>query len=183
MTTKITRNTIESYLNCRNKVHLQLTGQHGTPSDYGLLVVAARDEVRRRALDQILTRHPAEDVERDVPLTLATLQRGAPYLLNVTLEDDHLALAFDGLRRVPGRSKLGDFHYVPVLVHETGKIGKEQRLLLEVYGFLLTGVQGRAPGSGVVWHGKDCRTTNNPSRFPPRGGMRPAPGRLSRGPA
>src|SRR5215468_7916819 len=64
MTTKLTRNTIESSLNCRNKVHLQLTGQHGTPSDYGLLV-AARDEVRRRAIDQILTRHPAEDVERD----------------------------------------------------------------------------------------------------------------------
>src|SRR6202023_1814804 len=35
----------------------------------------------------------------------------------------------------------------------------EQNLLLEVYGLLLSRLQGRMPGYGVVWHGKDCRAT------------------------
>ena len=52
-------------------------------------------------------------------------------MLDATLEDDLLSLCFDGLKRVDGPSKLGDFHYVPMLFHEGRKVGKEQRLLLE----------------------------------------------------
>ena len=80
-------------------------------------------------------------------------------MLNATLEDDLLSLSFDGLKRVDGPSKLGDFQYVPMLFHEGQKIGKEQRLLLEIYGLLLSRVQGQIPSSGIIWHGKECRTT------------------------
>src|SRR5262249_51193711 len=34
---------------------------------------------------------------------------------------------------------------------------KEQRALLEVYGLLLSRLQGRMPGFGLLWHGKECR--------------------------
>jgi hypothetical protein len=34
MATKITRDVIESYLNCKYKGHLKLAGQQGTRSDY-----------------------------------------------------------------------------------------------------------------------------------------------------
>jgi hypothetical protein len=107
MATKITRDIIESYLSCKYKGHLKLTGQQGTQSDYGLLVAASQGEVRRLAIGKILARHPAEEVERDLALTLPALKRGAAYILNATLEDDQLSLAFDGLKRVPGPSKLG----------------------------------------------------------------------------
>jgi predicted RecB family nuclease len=159
MATRITRDIIESYLSCKYKGHLKLAEQQATRSNYELLLAESRDAVRRRAIDTILARHPEEEVERDVVLTPAALKRGAAFLLNATLEDNHIALAFDGLKRVHGPSKLGDFHYVPVLFHEGVKVRKEQRLLLEVYGLVLSGVQGRIPGSGVVWHGKDCGAT------------------------
>ena len=38
MVTKITRDIIESYLNCKYKAHLKLTRQQGTKSDYALLL-------------------------------------------------------------------------------------------------------------------------------------------------
>jgi hypothetical protein len=50
MATTITRHIIESYLNCKYKGHLQLTGQHGTKSDFELLLDDAREQVRRRAI-------------------------------------------------------------------------------------------------------------------------------------
>ena len=75
------------------------------------------------------------------------------------LEDDLLSLRFDGLKKVDGPSKLGDFHYVPMLFHEGRKVGKQQRLLLELYGLLLSRLQGQMPSSGIIWHGKECRTT------------------------
>src|SRR5437016_1814335 len=114
MVTKITRDTIESSLNCRYKGWLKQRGHRGTRSDYELLLAESQDIVRRQAIDKILARHPEETVERDVSLTTAALKRGAGLLLNATLEDEHVSLAFDGLKRMPGVSKLGDFHYVPV---------------------------------------------------------------------
>ena len=38
MATKITRDIMESYLNCKYKAHLKLAGQQGTMSDYELLL-------------------------------------------------------------------------------------------------------------------------------------------------
>jgi predicted RecB family nuclease len=159
MTTKITRDTIESYLNCKYKGHLKLAEQQGASSDYKFLMAASRDEVARLAIDRLLARHAVKEVERDVALTLPALKRGAAFFINATLEDDHIALVFDGLKRVPGPSKLGDFHYVPVLFSECRQVRKQQRALLEVYGLLLSRLQGRMPGFGIVWHGKECRTT------------------------
>src|SRR5262245_16499176 len=159
MATKITSEVLESYLHCKVKGHLKLAGQQGTRSDYELLLAESRDEVARRATDKILAHHSKEEVERDVGLTQATLKRGAAFLLNATLEDEHLSLAFDGLQRVPGPSKLGDFHYVPVLFSEGRQIRKQQRALLDVYGLLISRLQGQAPGIGIIWHGKECRVT------------------------
>src|SRR5262249_14919097 len=81
------------------------------------------------------------------------------FLLNATLEDERVSLAFDGLKRVPGPSKLGDFHYVPVLFAGGRQVRKQQRALLDVYGLHISRLQGRAPGSGIIWHGKECRAT------------------------
>ena len=39
MATKITRQILEAYLNCKTKAHLKLAGQHGVVSDYEALLV------------------------------------------------------------------------------------------------------------------------------------------------
>ncbi len=159
MATKITRNIIESYLNCKYKGHLKLAGQQGTRSDYELLLAESRDAIRRRAIDKILAHHAEEEVKRDIVLTPAALKWGATFFLNATWEDENVSLAFDGLHRVPGPSKLGDFHYVPVLFCDGRQVRKQQRALLDVYGLLITRLQGRTPGSGIIWHGQECRAT------------------------
>jgi predicted RecB family nuclease len=168
MATKVTRDLVESYLNCKYKAHLKLAGQQGTRSEYELLLAQSQGEVRRRATDKILARHPAEEVERDVVLTPVALKRGAAFLLNATLEDEHVSLAFDGLKRVPGPSKLGDFHYVPVLFFDGRQVRAQQRALLDVYALLLSRLQGRAPGSGVIWHGQECRAARVQLKADPR---------------
>ena len=159
MATKITRQILEAYLNCKTKAHLKLAGQQGIVSDYEALLISTRQEVRQQAIGKILARNPEGEVARDIILTAAALGEGPSFVLNATLEDDLLSLSFDGLKRVDGPSKLGDFHYVPMLFHEGQKVGKEQRLLLEIYGLLLSRLQGQMPSSGIIWHGKECRTT------------------------
>ena len=155
---KITREVLEGYLHCKTKAHLKLAGQQGIVSDYEMLLAANRQEVRQQAIAKILAKHPDAEVARDIPLTTATLRQGPSFILDATMEDDSLSLGFDGLKRVDGPSKLGDFHYVPVLFHETDRPGREQRALLAMLGLILSPVQGKEPAWGLLIHGQNCQT-------------------------
>jgi hypothetical protein len=53
------------------------------------------------------------------------LRSGASYILDATLEDGLVSLYFDGLKRIPGPSDLGNFHYIPLLLYEGRKVRKE----------------------------------------------------------
>jgi predicted RecB family nuclease len=159
MARKITREVFECYVNCRTKAHLKLAGDRGIMSDYEGLLLASRREVRQQAIAKILAHHPEREVARDTLLTAAALGAAPSYVLSATLEDDLLSLEFDGLKRVDGASKLGDFYYVPILFHEGRCVGKQQRVLLELYGLLLSHVQGRLPTYGLMFHGQECKST------------------------
>jgi predicted RecB family nuclease len=157
MATKITRDVLEAYLNCKTKAHLKLLDQQGSVSEYEALLISTRQEVRQQAIGKILARCHEGEVARDITLTAATLLEGPSFVLDATLEDDLLSLSFDGLKRVDGPSKLGDFHYIPMMFYEGCRIRKQQRLLLDLYGLFLSDLQGRKPDIGIIWHGKGSR--------------------------
>lgn len=159
MAAPITRDVLEAFLRCRYKGHLKLGNEPGTRSGHDELSDGMRADVRRRAVDRIEAGGVATPVVRAVPLTAAALKAGAAFVLDAVLDDDTYSLRYDGLKRVDGPSKLGGFHYVPMLFHGGGSVRAGERLLLGVLGSLLSRVQGRAPAYGVVWHGRECRAT------------------------
>jgi predicted RecB family nuclease len=159
MATKITRDVLEGYLHCKTKGHLKLAGQQGSRSDYEEMLASTRQEVRQTAIAKLLAQHSEGEIARDISITTAALRLGPLYVLSAILEDGLLSLEFDGLKRVAGPSKLGNFHYVPMVICQGRKIGKEQRLLLDLLGQLLSQVQGRQPAYGVVYHGRECKAT------------------------
>jgi hypothetical protein len=112
MAAPITSDVLEAFLHCKFKAHLKLTGQQGVRSDYEAMLLEMRADVRLAAIEIIVSK--SDDVERGIALTTAALKRGAAYILDATLDDLH----FDGLKRVDGPSKLGDFHYVPMLCRD-----------------------------------------------------------------
>jgi predicted RecB family nuclease len=159
MSRKVTRDTVVSYLRCKTKAHLKLLGEQGMVSDHETLLTELRVEVRAKAVERVLSRHGEGEVLREVLVNASALKRGAPYLLDLTIEDGSLCLTLDGLKRVPGQSGLGDFHYAPVLFYEGEKVRQEQRQFLAVLALVVGGLQGREPGVGIVFHGKECRAS------------------------
>jgi predicted RecB family nuclease len=159
MNPRITTDMLEAYLHCRYKGQLKQAGELGRQSDYEAVSAELRADVRRRVVDRIVAHHAGGKVIRGAPLTAPMLRHGPEFVLDALLEDDTFSLRFDGVKRVDGPSKLGDYHYVPVLFHGGGSVRKEQRLALDVYGLLLSRIQGRMPGQGIVWHGRECRAT------------------------
>lgn len=157
MPSRITNDILESYLRCKTKAHLKLSGRPEKVSDYENMLAALRSEVRLQALYTILRKHA--DVLRNVVLTTEILSQESSYILDGTFEDDQFHLCLDGLKKQKGHSKLGDFHYLPVLFSEEEKVRKEQRLLLDLYGLLLAKVQGTRPETGIVWHGRQAKAS------------------------
>jgi predicted RecB family nuclease len=156
MANKITLEIIDAYLTCRYKGHLKLKGQTGSRSDYENLLIDTLDQIRRNATHRLIANLSAEQVESDVALSMATLKRGAKYIFDAELENERMSVAYHGLKRVPGPSKLGEFHYLPVMFHAAERSGPEQRRLLEILGLILGAVQGTDPSWGLLVYGRDC---------------------------
>ena len=91
--------------------------------------------MRLDAIQDVLARYPRRRSSRDVTLCTSRPVAGERhFILDAELEDDDFLIHFDGLKKVEGRSELGDFHYLPVLFHEGRQVRKPQSLLLEVLG-------------------------------------------------
>ena len=159
MGTRITSDVVESFMNCKVKAFLKLNDHQGTKSDYEEFLLQNRRQVREHAIGKFVATTSQDDIKTGIPLTAATLRAGLSYVLDPILDDHPWFLRFDGLKKVDEPSALGDFHYVPMLFHEGHNVGKSQKLLLELYGWLLTPIQGRHPAYGVVWHGQECKGT------------------------
>jgi len=157
MATKITREIIESYLNCKYKGHLKLAGESGTPSDYERMTMAATASSREQAVAQLVARFGEEDACRRKTVTAAILKQGITLLANAELEDESLSLRFDALKRTDGPSKVGDHHYIPVLHHHGDKVSRQQKVLLALQGLVLARVQGLRPAVGLIARGPQGR--------------------------
>ena len=159
LTNGLVRDSLEANLHCRYKAYLKLQGEVGVKSDYELLVHELREAVKRKATERIRRSCEEGDVSTQVRLTDPALRQGRAFILDATVETDVGALHLDGLKRVAGFSKLGDFQYIPLLFHEGDRVGKKQRDLLEAFGYLLAPLQGKSSTQAAVYHGGEGRLT------------------------
>src|SRR5262249_19183327 len=135
----------------------KLAGEVGTRSDYEAMTTAARAASREQALAKLVARSGEGAACRGTAVTVVTLRGGPQLLVDATLEDESLSLRFDALTRVPGPSRPGDHHFLPVLHHDGEKAGRQQKALLAVLGLALARVQGVRPAAGLVARGPDAR--------------------------
>ena len=139
--------------------HLLLAGQTGVISDYEAVLAESGQAVRLTVLERLRSREGSESVLTGAVLDSATLGNGTAFLIDAKLHFEGVSVRFDGLKRVNGQSQIGDFHYVPVLFCGANHVHKPQRLLLEVLGVLLTGIQGLTPSFGIIYHGAQGTAT------------------------
>jgi len=154
---KITLDVIESGLKCRHKARLLLAGETGRPHGHETLMKEAGEKVRRAATARLLARHGVQEVSRGQPVDADLLKRGLPLLLDAAFEDDDVSIRIDALLRVDGESRLGGFHYVPVLLHEAERPAADQRLILAALAELVGPLQGKVPDCGILFHGGGCQ--------------------------
>ncbi|MDZ4347410.1 MAG: TM0106 family RecB-like putative nuclease, partial [Candidatus Binatia bacterium] len=152
---KITGDTLESYLQCKYKAHLKLANEQGIKSEYESLLLESGNQVCLAASDK-LAQNKKGDVVRGLAITLGTLKRGVPLLLDASVEDENFSVCFDGLQKESGPSLLGNFYYVPMLFYQAERPSRLQKDLLELYGLIIGDLQGKYPDSAVLIYGQGC---------------------------
>lgn len=125
-------------------------------SGYEMLLRESRARIQAAAATKLAGDQKC-GVLQNIALTLEVLTRGVPLLLDVTAEDEQLSICFDGLRRSAGASRLGEFHYIPILIHEAESFCKEQKALLEFLGVVLGAIQEKEPRWGILIHGRSSQ--------------------------
>ena len=94
---------------------------------------------------------PAEGATADLAAaTLALMKDGAALIYQGTLEDGEWSGRPDLLRRIPGRSKFGDWMYEAVDIKSARQIGDVHKLQLVFYALLLKKIQGVKPEEGRI---------------------------------
>ena len=159
MESSITNDVLEASVICPYKAYLKHAGHSGTISEYEAVLFQLRSEVKEKVTRRILTQHPERTVVAGQLVTPALLRRGPLFVLDACIEDDHVSLTLDGLKKVSGSSSLGAFLYLPVVFNEAQHVHKEQRLLLALQSIVLSQYQRTVPRSGIVWHGRVGQAT------------------------
>ena len=145
-----------AFLACKYKAHLLQT-----PVVPELLRSSEHQDAgyRATAKQNLLASLPIDD-RPPIPSSVSDLRLGRPMLFDVEMEGDGCRSVAQRLKRIPGESRLGDFHYEPMLFCRAGRLGKSHKLLLAFDGLVLGALQGRAPDHGVLVHGPTLHKSN-----------------------
>ena len=153
---KITDTVFRDYLTCKLKAFLVLQGEAGTPREYSVVLDEVQQEYRALAAAATLKKANLESVA----VQQASIASGSILVLHCRIVCDSFEFHFDALRRAAGKSRLGNFHYEPILFLKENAIAEDRKRLLAFGGIVLGEVQGVQPSRGGVVHGKECLLTN-----------------------
>jgi predicted RecB family nuclease len=153
----LTASAFEAFLYCRYKSFLTINNTTGQASDFERHTDAQNGAYRKRVRSTLLTQHKSADILYSPPLSLHTLQKGKPLILDVNALGSSLSASIDVLQRVNGASPVGDFHYQPIQLCYHNVPTKAAKMLLAFKSLLIGEIQGQIPTQGTVIYGPNLK--------------------------
>jgi predicted RecB family nuclease len=151
---KIANAIITDYLACKYKAYLLASNIAGQRSDYEEFFNQRQLKYIRAATGAPLDLVSRTHYIQSKPITVADLEKGVDALSNVCLETDQLQITVHYIKRVPGISSLGPFHYEPALfsADEEGR-NEPQIIMLSMACLALERMQRFRPEYGTLISG------------------------------
>ena len=154
ITLKIANDIITDYLNCKYKAYLLASNVAARTSVYEEFLQQREQKYIGGAIDVLLGRASHSHPIHNEPITVADLEKGADAIPNVCLTTASLAIAVPCIKRVPGISSLGSFHYEPVLFSCPEGTGLESpKIILAMACLALEQMQNFQPKHGTFISG------------------------------
>jgi predicted RecB family nuclease len=157
-TLKKANDIITDYLDCKHKAYLSLSKAAGRTPDYEKFLKQQELQYRGGAISVLLGQGGRSHALHDHPITLADLEKGADIIPDVLLTMESMVIAVHCIKRSPGLSSLGPFHYEPVLFSCLDRASHQShRFILAMACLALEQVQNFRPQHGTVISGAGYR--------------------------
>lgn len=154
----INNEIFESFINCKYKAYLKLSGTSGNISEYEIMQNEIRVLYKMGALKNILSAYKEKEILNNTDLNSA-IEDGKKAIVNAHVNCDGLQSYCDLMEKISGKSDLGLFHYVPFVFIAKEKVSKEDKLMLAYNGLVIGYMQNRQPKYGEVIYGKPFKRT------------------------
>ena len=127
-----------------------------TPPDAGTRLLWERGLEHERKMvakleDVVEPSWDERDWKEGLAATTELMRKGHPWIYQGVLLSGSMRGKPDLLRRVEGKSALGDYTYIPVDIKNHKSINKKDRIQLQAYSLLLEPVLGSLPDRGAIW--------------------------------
>ncbi|MCB0273120.1 MAG: TM0106 family RecB-like putative nuclease, partial [Bdellovibrionales bacterium] len=174
MNKRITGSDLYNYGKCAHKPYMDIHGNPKEKQDVHPLVKLLWEsgvQYEDLVLDYLKDLYPYKswcelepeltDKEKAFEITLNAMNKGIDYIYQGSIMTDEYFGRPDLLIKVDGKSKFGDYHYIPVdiklaRVEDTWDDGKErlnnsQKWQVMFYGDILEQIQGKRPEAGYIY--------------------------------
>jgi predicted RecB family nuclease len=150
----VTDSTFDAFLVCPKKARLLCQGANGTESEYAKLSQELDSAYRTSARLQMPGNSGTATVDGRLGYqAIDDLVQGHDLLVDLSVRAGRLHSLIDAAIKVQGESRLGDFHYEPLLFWRNARFAKRQKSKLAYQALVLGEVQGAFPDCGHVVYG------------------------------
>jgi len=156
---KITNDLFASYLQCKYKAFLKGRGESGNKTEYEELYLELRNKHKKQVIEKIKNHFQRDEILQKPSISLRDLKEGKQVILNPIIENPQRRVHYDAFEKIEGKSKLGDFHYIPLLMSENEKIFRDNRLILSFLSIELGDIQGKQPEWGKIIYGEQQKVS------------------------
>jgi predicted RecB family nuclease len=153
----ITNEIIESYFECHYKSHLKLKGFQGQKCNLEQLQASDTERLKTKYFTEILKTTYNRDYATDVSLG-DVMKHGQDHIFNTEVLFDVFRFHCDFLRKIPLKSKFGNFAYVPVLIIPTENIPRKTKILVAGIANALSKIQASPILFAEIVYGKKFKS-------------------------
>ncbi len=162
---QVSNEIIENYFECHYKSHLKLTGLIGKKCNFEQLYESTADSVKTRYFNEILKIEGNEQLINGTPLE-TTMENGPMYIINPVIAWNIFKFHCDILKRIPVKSRIGDFTYIPVLIVPTENIPRKIKVLITGIANALSELQAVSiPFAEIIYSSKLRSTQIKPASY------------------
>jgi len=153
----ITNEIIENYFECHYKSHLKLKGIQGQKCNLERLQASDTERLKTKYFIEILKTTYNRDYASDVSLG-DVMKHGQDHIFNTEVLFDGFKFRCDFLKKIPLKSKFGDFAYIPVLIIPTENIPRKTKILVAGIANALSKIQASLISFAEIICGKKLKS-------------------------
>lgn len=157
-----TDDLVADYFCCPYRAYLSLSSEKSEETDYQKFADRLEAAYRSKALRHLTDKYGHKTKLEIDPSAVHILANAREWILTSSIASSNKTAHPVALKRVSGRSRLGDCLYTPVRCCPVDRVRRQERLLLAYNAIVLGDLQGKIPDYGFVMYGPKCRTTRVP---------------------